>query len=243
MKLNSDMRITMSRANNSALQRNLLPDLVLNQLMDWIMDGKLHMGEKLNPEELANKLGVSRMPIREALNNLEKIGLAESVPFVGTRLIKPTKEDVSEIYLIRQSLEPIAAQKACGKITADQIMELEEIHEEYKKVVRREKIHAKEVYQMNRLFHFTIYSASGLERLCFMIESLWDSLSFFKLIYGQKLIRAEESREKMIMEHESYLIALKKGDGDELFRILSANLKKRAEDIPYDFDTCLDAEE
>ena len=102
------MRITMSKnnSNGQVVQRNLLSNLVLDQLMDWIMDGKLHMGEKLNPDELAAKLGVSKMPIREALNTLEKMGLAEAIPYVGTRLVKLTQEDVSEIYLIRKALEP-----------------------------------------------------------------------------------------------------------------------------------------
>ena len=64
---------------------------------------------------------------------------------------------------------------------------------------------AKQVYQLNREFHFTIYGACGMEKLCSMIESLWDVLSFFKLIYGQKFINDEDSRERMILEHESYL--------------------------------------
>ena len=53
--------------------------------MEWIMSGKLSMGDKLNTEELASQLGVSRMPIREALANLEKKGLAESVPYMQGR--------------------------------------------------------------------------------------------------------------------------------------------------------------
>lgn len=237
------MRITMNKSNSKGkvLQRNLLSNLVLDQLMDWIMDGKLHMGEKLNPDELAAKLGVSRMPIREALNTLEKMGLAESVPYVGTRLVKLTKEDVSEIYLIRKSLEPLAARQACVGISEDVIERLELIHGEYVQVVRQEKVMAKRIYQLNREFHFTLYGACGLERLCFMIESLWDILSFFKLIYGQKFIRDEESREKMIREHESYLEALKRRDGELLFRLLSENLDRRSRDIPYDSEAYFDS--
>lgn len=237
------MRITMNDSNNRMIQHNRLPDLVLNQLMDWIMDGRLHMGEKLNTEELANELGVSRMPIREALNNLEKIGLAESIPYAGTRLIKLTKDDVSEIYMIRKALEPIAASAACERITKEQIQELEEILEEYKSIVRVDKVLAKKVYQANRSFHFTIYSASGLNRLCFIIESLWDCLSFFKLIYGQKFLKNPEAKESMIMEHESYLDAIKQRDGKLLYQLLSENLEKRARDIPYDTGAYFDSEE
>lgn len=232
--MNQNMRITMNQTNSNVIQPNLLSDLVLNQLMDWIMDGKLHMGEKLNAEELASELGVSRMPIREALNNLEKMGLAESIPYVGTKLIKLKEEDVAEIYLLRQALEPIAALHATNNITAEKVKELEEIQENYRTVVSKENVNAKEIYQLNRAFHFTIYSASKMERLCFMIESLWDSLSFFKLIYGQQCIKQVPDREKMIFEHESYLAAVKKGDGELLRRLLSENLEKRAQNIPYE---------
>ena len=94
----------MNENDSIIVQRDPLPIQVLNKLMDWIMDGKLTMGEKLNTEELARQLGVSRMPIREALKSLEKMGLAESVPYVGMRLVSLTQEDILEIYQMRQLL-------------------------------------------------------------------------------------------------------------------------------------------
>lgn len=223
----------MNDLNREVLQHNKLPDLVLDKLMEWIMSGKLSMGDKLNTEELANQLGVSRMPIREALSNLEKKGLAESIPYAGTRLITLTKEDVRQIYIARTALEPVAARYACEKITEEEIQNLEEIHEEYKRIVSQDSIDAIDVYQQNRLYHFSIYKASQLDRVCSMIESLWDNLSFFKLVYGQKLLLKEESRQNMISEHESYLEALKNHDSELIYHLLGKNLKKRTEDIPY----------
>ena len=124
-------RVTMSRENQEMLKKDTLPMRVLNILMDWIMDGKLRMGDKLNTEEIARQLGVSRMPIREALNSLEKMGLAESVPYVGTRLITLTQEDILEIYMMRRMLEPMVAEEACRKITEEDIDFLEQILDEY----------------------------------------------------------------------------------------------------------------
>ena len=63
--MKSNMRITMNDLDRGMLQHNKLPDLALDKLMEWIMSGKLSMGDKLNTEELASQLGVSRMPIRE----------------------------------------------------------------------------------------------------------------------------------------------------------------------------------
>ncbi|MDO5424231.1 MAG: GntR family transcriptional regulator [Eubacteriales bacterium] len=227
------MRITMKDMNNEMLQHSKLPDLILDKLMEWIMSGKLSMGDKLNTEELAAQFGVSRMPIREALSNLEKKGLAESRPYAGTSLITLTKEDVRQIYIARTALEPVAARYACEKITEEEIEKLRKIQEDYVRIVRTDKLEAIDVYQQNRLFHFSIYKASQLDRVCEMIESLWDTLSFFKLIYGQKLLDSMDARERMIKEHQSYLDAVADRNGELIEQLLKMNLKKRAEDIPY----------
>ena len=199
----------MGQDDSMMLQRDTLPMQVLNKLMDWIMDGKLKMGEKLNTEELARQLGVSRMPIREALKSLEKMGLAESIPYVGVKLVSLEQEDVLQIYLMRQLLEPLAAGEACKKITEEQIHELEEIHKEYIPIVEADEIDAKKLYLQNRKFHFAIYSISEMDRVCAMIESLWDTLSFFKLIYGRDVIKNTNGAKNMIAEHQGYIDALK----------------------------------
>lgn len=226
----------MNDLNQDMLQHSKLPDRVLDKLMDWIMGGKLLMGDKLNTEELASQLGVSRMPIREALSNLEKKGLAESIPYAGTRLVTLTKEDVRQIYIARTALEPIAAKAACEYITDEDLENLRKIHAEYIQIVSQDTLDAIDVYQQNRLFHFSIYKVSRLERICAMIESLWDNLSFFKLIYGQKLLDCRESKDRMIAEHQSYLDALEKRDSEQIYHLLECNLKKRAENIPYNSD-------
>ena len=229
-------RVTMGQDDSMMLQRDTLPMQVLNKLMDWIMDGKLKMGEKLNTEELARQLGVSRMPIREALKSLEKMGLAESIPYVGVKLVSLEQEDVLQIYLMRQLLEPLAAGEACKKITEEQIHELEEIHKEYVPIVEADEIDAKKLYLQNRKFHFAIYSISEMDRVCAMIESLWDTLSFFKLIYGRDVIKNTNGAKNMIAEHQGYIDALKDRDAERLKKSLSDTLGVRIEGISKETD-------
>lgn len=229
-------RVTMGQDDSMMLQRDTLPMQVLNKLMDWIMDGKLKMGEKLNTEELARQLGVSRMPIREALKSLEKMGLAESIPYVGVKLVSLEQEDVLQIYLMRQLLEPLAAGEACKKITEEQIHELEEIHKEYVPIVEADKIDAKKLYLQNRKFHFAIYSISEMDRVCAMIESLWDTLSFFKLIYGRDVIKNTNGAKNMIAEHQGYIDALKDRDAERLKKSLYDTLGVRIEGISKETD-------
>lgn len=229
-------RVTMGQDDSMMLQRDTLPMQVLNKLMDWIMDGKLKMGEKLNTEELARQLGVSRMPIREALKSLEKMGLAESVPYVGVKLVSLEQEDVLQIYLMRQLLEPLAAGEACKKITEEQIHELEEIHKEYIPIVEADEIDAKKLYLQNRKFHFAIYSISEMDRVCAMIESLWDTLSFFKLIYGRDVIKNANGAKNMIAEHQGYIDALKDRDAERLKKSLYDTLGVRIDGISKETD-------
>ena len=229
-------RVTMGQDDSMMLQRDTLPMQVLNKLMDWIMDGKLKMGEKLNTEELARQLGVSRMPIREALKSLEKMGLAESIPYVGVKLVSLEQEDVLQIYLMRQLLEPLAAGEACKKITEEQIHELEEIHKEYIPIVEADEIDAKKLYLQNRKFHFAIYSISEMDRVCAMIESLWDTLSFFKLIYGRDVIKNTNGAKNMIAEHQGYIDALKDRDAERLKKSLDDTLGVRIDGISKETD-------
>ena len=229
-------RVTMGQDDSMMLQRDTVPMQVLNKLMDWIMDGKLKMGEKLNTEELARQLGVSRMPIREALKSLEKMGLAESIPYVGVKLVSLEQEDVLQIYLMRQLLEPLAAGEACKKITEEQIHELEEIHKEYVPIVEADEIDAKKLYLQNRKFHFAIYSISEMDRVCAMIESLWDTLSFFKLIYGRDVIKNTNGAKNMIAEHQGYIDALKDRDAERLKKSLYDTLGVRIEGISKETD-------
>ena len=226
----------MGQDDSMMLQRDTLPMQVLNKLMDWIMDGKLKMGEKLNTEELARQLGVSRMPIREALKSLEKMGLAESIPYVGVKLVSLEQEDVLQIYLMRQLLEPPAAGEACKKITEEQIHELEEIHKEYIPIVEADEIDAKKLYLQNRKFHFAIYSISEMDRVCAMIESLWDTLSFFKLIYGRDVIKNTNGAKNMIAEHQGYIDALKDRDAERLKKSLYDTLGVRIDGISKETD-------
>ena len=225
-------RVTMGQDDSMMLQRDTLPMQVLNKLMD----GKLKMGEKLNTEELARQLGVSRMPIREALKSLEKMGLAESIPYVGVKLVSLEQEDVLQIYLMRQLLEPLAAGEACKKITEEQIHELEEIHKEYIPIVEADEIDAKKLYLQNRKFHFAIYSISEMDRVCAMIESLWDTLSFFKLIYGRDVIKNTNGAKNMIAEHQGYIDALKDRDAERLKKSLYDTLGVRIDGISKETD-------
>ncbi len=220
-------------SENLKLQPMRLPEQILEKLMDWIMDGKIHMGQKLNTDEVAQMLGVSRMPVRETLKSLEKMGIAESTPYAGARVVKLTKEDVREIYIMRKAIEPIAAYYACKKINDQQIAEIEEIQGRFEEEMLSEKPRAKQIYLLNREFHFAIYNICGLNRMCSIIKTLWDTLAFYKLIYGLTYVNDKVSNHNKILEHRKYIATLKERDAEKLKMLLEESLERHGVDVPY----------
>ncbi|MDR1518794.1 MAG: GntR family transcriptional regulator, partial [Planctomycetota bacterium] len=191
------------------IQAQRVPELVMEQLMNWILDGRLHMGQKLVTEELARLLGVSRMPIREALKNLEKLGVVESVPYAGSRLATLSRSDITQIYMMRKALEPLLGYHACLNASEEDIAEVVRVQDEFETVMREGKPTAQEVFIQNRRFHFAIYRASRLNKILETASMLWDNLAFCKLIYGQTYVASRDAAENMMREHRKYARALR----------------------------------
>lgn len=214
------------------IQTQRVPELVMEQLMNWIMEGRLHMGQKLNTEELAQALGVSRMPVREALKNLEKLGVVESVPYVGARLVTLSKSDIKQIYMMRKALEPILGYHACLNAGEEDMAEVSRIQEEFEAIMRDGKPTAQEVFVQNRAFHFAIYRCSGMNKILETASMLWDNLAFCKLIYGQTYVASREAAENMMREHRNYLEALLDRDADRMLELMRESLGKSEVEVP-----------
>jgi DNA-binding GntR family transcriptional regulator len=219
-------------ADYAGLEHKTLTDRVLEQLMQWVVDGTIRMGEKLKTEELSQKLNVSRMPIREAIKELETKGLVESVPYVGARLVTLSKEDIRQIYIMRKALEPIAGYYACLHAAAQDISDVCTIQRDYEQVLCSPSATPQQVYDGNRLFHFSLYRMSNMERICTSIEHLWDNLVFFKLSYGKIYLKDKNARDNAIAEHRAYLSLLQDRNAAGLCEALNANLERLVRDMP-----------
>ncbi len=219
----------MTGKKTAALHRSNLADQVLKSLMDWIMDGTLQMGDRLRTERISEELGVSRMPVREALNTLVRKGIAISEPYVGVRLVDLKREEIIEIYRLRRLLESEAAYYACANITPQALEDIQEILDKYQDVLLTPPMNAKEIHLINREFHFSIFAISGMKRTCDMIEGLWDVLSFFKMLYGETLLVTPEGKRKMIAEHQSYVDFLRAGDAGGLREATKRNIENKLE--------------
>ena len=112
-----------------------LRDVVFNTLRKAILRGELKPGERLMEIQLANKLGVSRTPIREAIRKLELEGLVLMIPRKGAEVAQITEKNMQDVLEVRKALEELSVQLACERITPEQVEEMKMAAEDFRKVL------------------------------------------------------------------------------------------------------------
>jgi DNA-binding GntR family transcriptional regulator len=138
-------------------------DLVFNSLLEDILSGRIKPGEKLRIDEISNRLGVSRTPIREALKQLVSAGLVENEAHRSPFVKKLSIEEIIELYCIRAALDGIASRLAAYHFTDEGINSLEELCKVMESL--SEASQYAETLDANRQFHSSIYKAAGSPRL------------------------------------------------------------------------------
>ncbi len=188
----------------------LLPlrDVVFNTLRNAILTGELEPGERLMEVKLADKLGVSRTPIREAIRKLELEGLVVMTPRRGAEVASITIEDLKDVLEVRKVLENLAIELACERITKEEICELKANLEKFKVVIKKNSL--TEIAVTDVKFHDIIYKATGNNRLIQILNNLREQMYRYRLEY----IKESEIRNNLVKEHEMIIDALAKGDKD-----------------------------
>lgn len=218
--LNSDSKSITVPMRNKCMQ-----EYIAEQISDWIMEGTLQSGDRLKESDLAEKFGVSRIPVREAIKTLEARGLVEVVPFVGIFVKKYEVEEIREIYILRQHLETFALRIATESISEEEINMLDQMCDELEARISTKPEPSIEVikwyYQHNFDFHMLIYKATGMTKLVQIITNLWDNIAFFRI----RNVRKEGYAEQMLKEHRFYVDCLKERNGETLARNYADNLQ------------------
>jgi DNA-binding GntR family transcriptional regulator len=195
--------------------RDTLHLKVCNVLRTAILQGYFEPGERLIQEDLANSLGVSRMPIREALRKLENEGLINLVPHKGAIVNSFSVEDVEEIYELRANLEKMAVQQSVGKMTEDDIAELERLV-----IAMKDSEEAEEFVDFNIRFHRALMKHCPWKRLISFIETLWNGFpqQTPHMIPGQLGMSNKE--------HEEILVAVKEGEPEKASELVSLHISR-----------------
>jgi DNA-binding GntR family transcriptional regulator len=190
-----------------------LRNVVADQLRAAILEGRLKPGEWLRQERLAQELGVSQMPVREALKELTAEGLIEHLPYRGVRVIEFNPDDIADLYEHRAFLEGRAARSAAKNITAEEIALLKQLQTEMEQNLAPDRL---SVYRdLNRRFHQIIFTASHHEYLTRTLNQIW--ATFPTMLIGNFLATATtplpERDNTDITEHHTLINALERHDG------------------------------
>jgi len=169
----------------STLSRKRRVGTVSSQVLDYIRDGILSgqfpAGFRLDQQAIAEELGVSIIPVRESLRQLEAEGLVQSQPYRGSYVAELSLADLRDIYITRETLEALAAQLAVSHMTAETLRLLEALFSQMEQATDAMDLNA--LFELNRSFHFTIYTSSQNGILVQLIESLWDRSTVYRRIY------------------------------------------------------------
>jgi len=199
----------------------LIKDRVFDELKKDIINNMLLPGTKLKEEDIARTLGVSRTPVREAINRLELEGFVRLIPQRGAYVARATEKDVEEIFILRESLEGLAARLAAPRITDAIVDKLKTCVKGFPESQdEMELFHA--YSKKNALFHHTILGASGSERLIRIASDLFDYSQSFLL----SPVGFADRFSVYLAQHEEIIAALETRDSSLAGNLMSAHISR-----------------
>lgn len=214
-KMEYDLKVTM----NEYLP---LRDVVFNTLRQAILKGELAPGERLMEIQLAERLGVSRTPIREAIRKLELEGLVLMIPRKGAEVAKISEKSLRDVLEVRRSLEELAIELACQRMTADDIEKLENAQKAFADAIASEQIMA--IAETDEGYHDVIYQGTYNDRLVQILYNLREQMYRYRLEY----IKDADKRQILLLEHDKILKAIKNRRASEAKDTMRAHIDNQA---------------
>lgn len=195
--------------NNTDLSQNRpIREVVYESLKGVLISGTIPVGERIIEKEYASRLNISRTPVRDALKQLETENLVEYIPRVGVVTKSITRDNVSEIYKIRESLEILILETAIANITDEEIDLIN------KNILESQRMHEEdnvdEIVKLFEEFNWLIYKSSKMQILPSLIANLNSYLQRFRTISIQDKTRRNEA----INEHTLILECIVNKDRD-----------------------------
>lgn len=172
-----------------------LRDVVFNTLRQAILTGELKPGERLLEIHLADRLGVSRTPIREAIHKLELEGLVTLVPRRGAEVAQITEKSMNDVLEVRRTLDALCAELACDRITEEELNDLKHACDNFEAAVKTGDF--KKIAQSDVALHDIIVRATGNARLLQLINDLSEQMYRYRYEY----IKDTSQHETLVEEH------------------------------------------
>ena len=205
-----------------------LTDRVYDAIKQRILSSQFEVGSKLRDETLAQQLGVSRTPVREAILRLSREGLVEVIPRSGTRVRTFTEQDIEEIFELRIALETLAIRKAATRLARAQVRRLRDMHEQAEAALKKGDTTLALVFDSE--MHRTILEASGNQRLQKMMSTITDFVVLFRNIGAHTPFHRG-----FTYRHRDIVRALDRRDPDIAARVLAEHIEVAKLELVRDF--------
>lgn len=202
-----------------------LRDVVFNTLRQAILRGELKPGERLMEIQLANKLGVSRTPIREAIRKLELEGLVLMIPRKGAEVADITEKSLKDVLEVRRALEELSVKLTCDRITKEEIKELEQAAENFRKTLKSKDI--TEIAEADVRFHDVIYTATKNQKLIQLLNNLHEQMYRYRIEY----LKNEEVYPKLLKEHKEIIERISKGEKEAAARMVCEHIDNQVNTV------------
>jgi DNA-binding GntR family transcriptional regulator len=202
-----------------------LRDVIFDTLREAIIVGELKPGERLMEVQLAEKMGVSRTPVREAIRKLELEGLVEMLPRKGAHIADLSVKDIMDVLEVRATLDGLATSLSASRISEEEIKELKHIHSQFINYVEKENLQGS--IKKDVEFHDIIYRSSRNDKLIQISNNLREQIQRFRVIY----IKDYSSSRELIREHNEIIDAIISRSSDMAMKSAQSHIKKQEEAI------------
>ena len=202
-----------------------LRDVVFNTLRRAILTGQLKPGERLMEVHLANKLGVSRTPIREAIRKLELEGLVIMIPRRGAEVARITEKSLKDVLEVRRALDALSVELACDRITEEDMKRLLQACQDFEKAAKGKD--ASVIAKADVALHDIIVEATGNQRLAQLVNNLSEQMYRYRFVY----IKEESKHDMLVAEHREIYESIASRDKERAARAAKLHIDNQEKSI------------
>ncbi|MCM1083871.1 MAG: GntR family transcriptional regulator [Clostridium sp.] len=195
-----------------------LREVVFRALRNAIVQGEFQPGERLMEVTIANKLGVSRTPVREAIRMLELEGLVVMIPRKGAEVANITVKDLKDALEVRMAIEALSVRLACERIDETGKEELKQVCIAFREAINSKLVPA--IVEADEAFHNTIYKLSQNPRLINIAQNLREQVYRYRVEY----VKDFSYHDNLVTEHDQITNAILLGDKDTAERIMNEHI-------------------
>ena len=202
-----------------------LREIVYEELKRQILKGEIAPGHRMMEVELADDMGVSRTPVREAIRKLELEGLVLMIPRKGAEVAEITEKNMQDVLEVRKALEELSVQLACERITPEQVEEMKMAAEDFRKVLKSGDV--TKIAEADVKFHDIIFAATNNQRLITLLNNLREQMYRFRVEY----LKQKECYPQLLEEHDKLIALISGGEVEEACELMGCHIDNQASTV------------